>query len=123
MDAEARVGKNTVSLLPDERVLAKLQCNHIQGGRSYEGSLYVTSQRLVYIPWPASETRGARHFEILLAEVSGVSVAPRGSNWRDGSWRRRLQVTRSPGAAELFVVWRPGKAAGLIERASHGITG
>lgn len=124
MDVESADGKSAVSLLPDERVLSRLVCNHIRDSRSYEGYLYVTSRRLVYVPWQAAEARGAAWFAISLADVSGADVAPRGSNWRDGSWRRRLRITRSLGDAELFVVWRVRKAAQLIEwaRSSAGFT-
>jgi hypothetical protein len=51
-----------------------------------------------------------------LAEVAGVDAAPRGTNWRDGSLRRRLRITMKSGYTELFVVWRVGKSAELIER-------
>jgi hypothetical protein len=117
---EATAGERAVSLLPDEQVSARLQTNHIRDGRPFDGYLYVTTQRLVFVPWPAGEARGATPFGIPLAEVSGADVAPRGANWRDGSWRRRLRVTRSSGDAELFVVWRARKAAELIERVRQG---
>jgi hypothetical protein len=115
--------ERTVPLLPDERVTAKLLCNHIQDGRAYDGALYVTTQRLVYVPWPAGEVRGAKPFAVPLAEISVADVAPRGKTFRDGSWRRRLRVTKSSGDVELFVVWRAEKAAELIERARQGIPG
>lgn len=92
----------------------------IRNGSAYKGYLYVTTQRLAHVPWPAAETRGAMPFSIPLAEVSGADVAPRGTNWRDGSWRKRLRVTRSSGDTELFVVWHARKTADLIEQARHG---
>lgn len=123
VDGEAAAGGPAVSLLAGERVSARLVTNHIRDGRSFEGYLYVTTQRLVYIPWPAAEARGATPFSIPLAEVSGADVAPRGTNWRDGSWRQRLRVTISSGDAELFVVWRAQRAADLIEQARQGRLG
>ncbi|HEX8009308.1 MAG TPA: hypothetical protein VF482_23100 [Trebonia sp.] len=63
----------------------------------------------------------AKPFAVPLTEVSGADVAPRGTNFRDGSWRRRLRVTKSSGDVELFVVWRAQKAAGLIERVRQGL--
>jgi hypothetical protein len=85
-------------------------------GRGYEGHLYVTTQRIIHRPWPAAMARGARAFAIPLAEVTAADVAPRGTGWRDGSVRRRLRITTKSGYTELFVVWRPGKSAELIER-------
>jgi hypothetical protein len=120
VDGEAAAGGRTVSLLPDERVSARLLTNHVRDGRTFDGYLYVTTQRLVFVPWPAGEVRGATLFDIPLAEVSGADVAPRGRKWRDGSLRRRLRVTRSSGDAELFVVWHAQKAAELIERVRQG---
>jgi hypothetical protein len=70
-----------------------------------------------------AKARGAAPLSIPLAQVAGTDVAPRGPNWRDGSWRRRLRVTTSSGDAELFVVWRARKAAELIALAGQGHPG
>lgn len=113
----AFIGRSGVSLLPRERVVAKLMANHIRDGNGYEGYLYVTSKRLVHIPWPAARARGAVSSAIPLTEVTGADTAPRGTNWRDGSWRRRLRIATSSGDAEFFVVWRVRHAIGLVERA------
>ena len=110
-------GERGISLLPDERVAARLVANHMGDGRGgHEGYLYVTSKRIIHRPWPAAVTRGARPFAIPLAEVTGADVAPRGTRWRDGSLRRRLRITRKSGDTELFVVWRAGKSVELVER-------
>jgi hypothetical protein len=54
-----------------------------------------------------------------------ADVAEPGSTWRerwhDKSLRDRLRITRLSGEAELFVVWRPHKAADLVEHARQGI--
>ena len=113
----AFIGRSGVSLLPRERVVAKLMANHIQDGTGYEGYLYVTSKRLVHIPWSAARARGALSSAMSLTEVTGADTAPRGTNWRDGSWRRRLRITRSSGGTELFVVWRVRHAIGIVDRA------
>ncbi|HEV3380319.1 MAG TPA: hypothetical protein VG142_05005 [Trebonia sp.] len=120
VDNEPAEGERAIPLLSGERVMERLLCNHVRAGRAYDGYLYVTTQRLAYVPWPAGEVRGAKPFSIPLAEVSGADVAPRGANFRDGSWRRRLRVTKSSGEVELFVVWRAQKAAELIERVRQG---
>lgn len=53
----AYIGRSGVSLLPRERVVARLMANHIRDDTYYEGYLYVTSQRLVHIPWSAARAR------------------------------------------------------------------
>jgi len=123
VDGEAAAGGAAVSLVAGERVSARLMANHIRDGRSFEGHLFVTTQRLLHVPLPTAKARGAAPFSIPLAQVAGADVAPRGTNWRDGSWRRRLRVTRSSGDAELFVVWRARKAAELVARACQGHPG
>ena len=122
MDGKA-AGGAAVSLPAGERVSARLMANYIRDGRSFDGYLFVTTQRLLHLPLPAAKARGAAPFSIPLADVVGADVAPRGTNWRDGSWRRRLRVTTSSGNAELFVVWRAQKAAELIARACQGHPG
>ena len=112
----AYIGGSGVSLLPGERVVGRLMANHIQDGTGYEGYLYVTSKRLVHIPWSAARARGALSSAMSLTEVTGADAAPRGRNWRDGSWRRRLRITTSSADTELFVVWRVRHAIGLVER-------
>jgi hypothetical protein len=110
--------RSGVSLLPHERVAGKVTGNHIRDGKAYDGALYVTSKRLVYVPWTAAQLRGAVSFAIPLTEVTGADTAPRGTNWRDGSWWwPRLRITKSSGDTELFVLWRVRHAIGLVERA------
>lgn len=109
-----------VSLPPGERICDRLTANHVRDGRVFDGHLYVTTGRLVFVPWEAAVRRGALPFDIPLTDVRGADVAPRSSNWRDGSRRQRLRVTKTSGECELFVVWRPEKAAELVERALNG---
>jgi hypothetical protein len=118
----ADIGRSGVSLLPHERIAARLTGNHIRDGKAYEGYLYVTSERLVHVPWSAAQARGAVPFAIPLTDVAQADTAPRGTNWRDGSWRRRLRITTSSGGAELFVVWRVRHAIGIVDRARQGLS-
>ncbi len=106
-----------ISLLPHECISARLAANHVRNGKADDGYLYLTSQRLVHIPWPVAQRRGAVPLVIPLTEVTAADASPRSSNWRDGSWRPRLRITTSSGDAELFVVWRVNHAIGLVERA------
>jgi hypothetical protein len=114
----AGMGRSGVSLLARERVAGKVTGNHIRDGKAYDGALYVTSKRLVYVPWTSAQLRGAVPFAIPLTEVTGADRAPRGANWRDGSWWwPRLRITKSSGDTELFVLWRVRHAIALVERA------
>lgn len=116
-----RVAADAVVSLPaSERICDRLTVNHVRDGRVFDGYLYVTTGRLVFVPWEAAVRRGAVPFDILLTDVRGADVAPRGASWRDGSRRQRLRVTKTSGDCELFVVWRPEKAAGLVEHVLHG---
>ncbi len=112
-------------LRPGERVRERLVANHIRDLRPYDGYLYVTTERLVWLPWPAAQKRGAVSFDIPLPEVRLADVAGRGPTWRerwhDRSLRDRLRITRFSGAAELFVVWHPHKTADLVEQIRRGI--
>lgn len=109
-----------VELLPGEVLFARLPANGVQGGRAFGGRLHVTSRRLVFVPVSASQARGGSRSEIPLGEVPAVDVAPRGLGVSDASMRRRLRVTTRSGDVRYFVVWRPRKAAALIERARSG---
>lgn len=106
----------TVSLLPGEQVRERIGANRLQDGRVYEGHLHITNQRLVFLPTPPSRARGLGPATVPFAEIAQVDVAPRGSKYLDGSVRHRLRVTKSSGEIEMFVVWRPNKAADLINQ-------
>jgi hypothetical protein len=101
-----------------ERVLAWLVANHVQGGRPIEGRLYLTSQRLMFVPRGAGVVRGGKSSSIPWSAVAKTDVAERG--WGEVSTRRRLRVTMVSGQVELYVVWRPAKVARLVEEARCG---
>jgi hypothetical protein len=103
------------SLHQGERVLASLVANHVQGGRPIEGRLYLTSHRLMFLPLGAGVVVGGKSSSIPWSAVAESDVAERG--WGEVSTRRRLRVTRVSGQVELFVVWRPAKAARLVGQA------
>jgi hypothetical protein len=122
---DAAPGERVTFLRPGERVCERLLANHVRDRRPYDGYLYVTTERLVWMPWPLAQKQGAVPFDIPRPEVRMADVAERGSTWRerwhDKSLRDRLRITRLSGEAELFVVWHPHKAADLVEQVSHGI--
>jgi hypothetical protein len=117
----AAPGERLTFLRPGERVCERLVANHVRDRRPYDGYLYVTTERLVWVPWLLAQTQGAVSFDIPLPEVRVADVAARGSTWHDKSLRDRLRITRLSGEAELFVVWHPQKAADLVEQARQGI--
>ena len=121
MGEDAVTGEPVMSLRPGERVCERLVANHMRDRRPYDGYLYVTTDRLVWQPWPVAQKQGAVSFDIPLPEVRVADVAERGSTWRerwhDKSLRDRLRITRLSGESELFVVWHPHKAAELVEQA------
>ena len=89
--------------------------NHYQRNRGYGGHLFITNERLVFIPVAASRSRGALRSEFDLRQVSVAEVVARGSGPRDGgALRRRLKVSTFSGDIEYFVVWRPKKLAAII---------
>jgi hypothetical protein len=122
---DAATGEPVMSLRAGERVCERLVANHMRDRRPYDGYLYVTTDRLVWQPWPLAQTQGALSFDIPLPEVRVADVAERGSTWRerwhDKSLRNRLRITRLSGEAELFVVWHPQKVADLVEQVRQGI--
>jgi hypothetical protein len=121
---DAATGEPVMSLRPGERVCRRLLANHLRDRRPYDGYLYVTTDRLVWEPWPLAQSQGAVPFDIPLPEVRLADVAERGSTWRerwhDKSLRNRLRITRLSGDAELFVVWHPQEAADLVEEVRRG---
>jgi hypothetical protein len=96
-------------------VLARLVANHVQGGRPVEGRLYLTSQRLMFVPRGLGVVNGGKSSSIPWSAVAKSDVAERG--WGEVSTRRRLRVTRVSGQVELYVVWRPVAAARQVEQA------
>jgi hypothetical protein len=97
-----------------ERIVGEYPTNHLQGSMGRGGHLLLTSERLIFTPVAASAARGARPWQADLQGILKADVAPRGSNPFDGSLRRRLRVTDASGHADYFVVWRPGKLAGIV---------
>ncbi|HUB40555.1 MAG TPA: hypothetical protein VMA72_17040 [Streptosporangiaceae bacterium] len=125
MGEDALTGEPVMDLRAGERVCERLVANHVRDRRPYDGHLYVTTDRLVWLPWPFAQRQGAVSFDIPLAEVLQADVAERGSTWRerwhDRSLRERLRITRLSGEVEPFVVWHPHKAAELVDQARQGI--
>jgi hypothetical protein len=95
---------------------ATFLANKSQDSRAFGGRLTITDQRITFVPVALSQTRGGRSWEIRLAQVVEADVAPRGIGMRDGALRRRLRIRTDAGEVEYFVVWRPRRAAKLINQ-------
>jgi len=110
-------------LRPGEYEGGRFFANHVQGGRGqgYGGRLFITSERLVFIPMAGSRSNGACGAEFDLRNVVAAEVAPRGAGPGIGSLRRRLRLRMVSGDVEYFVVWRPRKLADFVDRLLHGV--
>lgn len=120
----APVVNRELTLLAGEYEAGRCFANHVQGGqgRGYGGRLYITNERLVFIPVAASQSNGASRAEFDLPSIGAAEVARRGTGPGIGSLRRRLRVRTVSGGMEYFVVWRPRKLAVLIGGLLHGVT-
>jgi hypothetical protein len=105
-----------ISMLPGETLLESIRANRTQGGRAVGGHLYLTDRRLVFLPHRIDAATGGDQWEVSLSAVSLADVAPRGSNFFDGSMRRRLRLTTAD-STENFVVSNVGEVASRIEQA------
>jgi hypothetical protein len=120
-DHEAgRPAAQDIRLRPGEDVRARIAANAVQRGRTFGGQLYLTNKRLIFMPNPYGQSRGATRFETRLKEIAQLDLAARGWTIWDGSWRRRLSVTTRTGAIVYFIAWRPRQVLDLIERARSG---
>jgi hypothetical protein len=102
-----------------ETEIRSFWANRSQVNRAVAGHLYLTDRRLVFHPSGLDAVTGGHAWEIPLAAVTTVDIAPRGRNRFDGSLRRRLRITSAQGA-EHFVVNKVGAAVDLIEAARQG---
>jgi hypothetical protein len=105
---------------PREVQYATFLANRSQDGRAFGGRVTITNQRITFAPVALSQARGGRSWEIGLTQVIGADVAPRGMNTREGAIRRRLRIRTHAGDVQYFVVWRPRRAARLINRLRDG---
>jgi hypothetical protein len=88
----------------DEVPVRQWNANHTRGRISVGGRLWLTTQRLVFVPHALeSGVMGRSEWSCRLADVTDVGVAPRGIAPWSGAWRRRLAVQHRDGA-DLFVV-------------------
>jgi hypothetical protein len=109
-----------LTLRAGEYEVGRFFANHVQGDHAYGGRLFITNERLVFVPVAGSQSRGASRSELELKEVSVAEVASRGSGPSVGALRRRLKVGTFSECAEYFIVWRPKKLASSINGILQG---
>jgi hypothetical protein len=106
---------SALALRRDEYLAGVFWANRVQGRRAYGGRLFITNQRLQFIPVAASQARGGEPTEIEMTRLSAVDVAPREMRIAGAALRHRLRVQTVSGGVEHFVVWRPRKLARLVQ--------
>ncbi len=93
---------------PGEVVLWARFANRTQGGyRAVGGKLFLTNQRLLFLPNRVDAALGGHAWEAELADVRGVGRQParrRPTMLFSGGLRDRLRVVLNQGPVELFVV-------------------
>jgi hypothetical protein len=90
-------------LEPGETEVWRKRANRTQGWRALGGRIVLTDRRLLFEPHALDRNTGGRGLALPLAEIRGVSVAPRTWHPLNGGMRKRLAVETADGT-ELFVV-------------------
>jgi hypothetical protein len=88
-----------------ERILFKPGANRSQGNRAIGGHLFVTNQRVIFVPNVVDRLTGAKQWACTLSEIDGVGTAARTFDKPfSGGARRRLELHLDDDRRELFVV-------------------
>ena len=82
-----------------------VRANRSQGNRAVGGRLFLTSERLVFVPNRLDDVLGGESWSRSRQDVDDVAVEPRGLNPLSGALRRRLRIV-FPDGVEFFVVPR-----------------
>lgn len=109
-----RLQRAVSDLDPDEAIVDSWRANRAVDGWASGGRLWLTTRRLVFANHALESTliRSALVWTCRLADVTGVSVAPRAFRPMS-AWRRRLAVHHI-GGTDFFVVNRVTNIAGII---------
>jgi hypothetical protein len=93
------------ALHPGEICVAHWNVNRTQGSRrSVGGRLFLTSQRLVFLPHLLDATLGGASWVSDRSSIVSLAKEPRGRERLAGGLRERLKLVLSNGEQELFVV-------------------
>lgn len=94
-----------IELRGGERIVRSGAANHWRGSEAVGGKLYVTTQRIVFVPHGMNIQKGIASYD-----VSAISRVE-----RSGFLRNQLTVDFADGGSERFVVFRATGWLRLIE--------
>jgi hypothetical protein len=108
----------SVSAEPGEHVVWSQGVNRTQSNsRAVGGKLFLTDRRLIFCPHLFDAATGGEPWEVRLAEISGVGIAPKTPELLSGGIRDRLQIELTDGAVEPFVVNHVQQVVAQLEAA------
>ena len=87
-----------------ESVEESVFANRVQGGRAIGGKLFITNDRLLFVPHRIDKLLGGEVVAIELARTASIEAAVPDGSFFTGGHRRRLEVRNREGRAEMFVV-------------------
>lgn len=116
------------NLRPGEEILWRRNANYEQTALRYlGGKLFLTDQRLIFLPHGLDEATGGRSWACELTDISAIGVEPAqlpvpffGLAAR---MRRRLRIEMQSGQNEFFVVNRVNEAVQRIQGAKQMLEG
>jgi hypothetical protein len=101
-----------LGLDPDEKVVASPAANRSLGPRAAGGRLYLTAERVLFIPHKLDALIGDTGWSCKTTDIVQVNILRRSfSAPFGGSLRRRLQIHLASNVTEIFVV---NHAASLV---------
>src|SRR5271156_4680585 len=101
-----------------EKVSWRRGANRSQGNRVVGGRIFVTNQRLIFVPNRLDSITGGHHWSVLLNEIEDVRLEERDmSLWLSGGLRNRLGVGCRGGDSQLFVVNHVREVIKLLDSA------
>jgi hypothetical protein len=103
-----------------EQVILKRAANRTVGSLAVGGRLFLTTERLVFVPHAFERLLGRSSAWIELPAIAEVGAEPRTGGLFDGGLRSRLRVARDTGEKELFVVGDIGELVESISEAARG---
>lgn len=99
--------------------MMEASANHTEGAIARGGRLWLTNQRLVFLPHGFDQALGADAVNLPLSEVAHARKEPAGCGpqaWFSGGARARLRIDVVDGTTQLFVVNRLDSVVGQIEQ-------
>ena len=111
---------NEVQLFDGEKIIFSCPSNHTQGKRAVGGKLFVTNQRIAFIPNRLDANMGGMALEVPVSEITSIGTDKPHFTITEifsGAWRTRLAIHSSDRAPQYFVVNDPAVIASKIKTA------